>query len=724
MIGIRSKRVARHVTKKVLRATTIALFLSIAACSSSSTFEPSDEKDDGIFGTGIQLNGTVSTQYALARDSIEYKRQSGEKGTATLQSDSTFAATQVQGTGAVLLRATTNTGDSLYALALPSENAEINQNIHSYSDLVARNWFASNGLDINSVFDGSGELTAVPTENELQTLEQTVSQIFSAVQDDYNLNGANIFSDQYPANGVGIDGFLLSNPVLINNGVINIFFVDPSTNIQSPVASSLNVSNSLLVGDTENPSAPDDLRALPAASDEIIVLWDPAMDNVAVTRYEVYRDGSLLDSTPYPVFVDESITPGTEYTYFVVAIDSSGNQSSASQSVSAQTLTIPDTIAPTLPANLMLQPAVGSIALSWSQAEDDVASFIVSRAENTGVLTEYLSVTSPSMTDLNVVNGTQYCYQVTAVDGSGNRSIPSEVGCAVSGGEVVNPESGDATNTEPEGQGTNNPVNIGIGTDGIYTLGNCGADISTVASSADINAPARLVQGLVAGGTVVPNSDQQNHYWSFDVPQGEYALVVEGFNGVDTRATNIILNVTETDSRGIEQAQLFRFNAIDNRVREIIPVTADSTGFHVKIAGNVVNKQDYQIVLYTLDDVIPSPYLADCPEVSSTSVGTTEAFTIEANKERYFLVELPVGEYELLVDAAVADGSSTNIIYELSAYSLTNSTSTERQLVRVNEIDTFYRSAVTITSEVGGLLFLRWHKNIKNYNFEFTISRL
>jgi len=567
MIGIKTKRVARHVTKKVFRATTIALLLSLAACGSSD--DPDNGQDDGIFGTGIRVNGTVSTRFALAPDTVEFKRQSGEKSTVTLQADSTFAATQVQGTGAVLLRTATNTGDSLYALSIPEEDTEVNQNVHSYSDLVARNWFASNGQDINAVFDGAGELTAVPTAEELSALEQTVSQIFSGVQDDYNLGGVNIFSDQYPANGLGIDDFLLTNPVLINNGVINIFFVDPSTNIQSPVTSALNVNSSLLVGDTDNPSVPDDIRALPAGRDEIVVVWNPAMDNIAVARYEVYRDGSLLDSTPYPVFVDESIIPGTQYTYFVIAVDSSGNQSAASLSVNAQTSSTPDTIAPSTPTDLKLQPAAGSIALSWSQSEDDVASFIISRGESAGVLTEYLSVTSSSMADLNVFNGTQYCYQVTAVDGSDNRSMPSEVSCAIAGGEVVNPGPADAVNPGTDGQDnddTNNPVDLAIGTDGIYTLGNCGAEISTIVGSANINVPARLMPGQVGAGTLMTNTVQSDNYWSFDVPQGEYALVVEGFNGADTPKTNIILNVVETDNNGNELAELRRINAIDNRV--------------------------------------------------------------------------------------------------------------------------------------------------------------
>jgi len=363
MIRIINRRGSTLVTKSITRVLTLILFLSLAACGGSSGDGPDeDDPGGGIFGTGIQINGTVSTQFALIDDGVEYKRQSGETGSEAVQGNGTFAASDVTGTGAVLLRTTVNNGDRLYALALPEDAMQINQNIHSYSDLVARNWFASNGQDIDAVFDSGDELSPVPTAAALASLEQAVSQIFSNVQDDYDLQGANIFNDVYLADGSGIDEFLVVNPVLINNGVINIFFIDPSTNTQTQATSSLSVDSNLLLADTENPSAPAGIRALPAASNEIVVLWDPAFDNVAIARYDVFRDGELAGSTPFPVFSDLPVAPGVPFTYTVVAIDSSGNQSAASQAVTAETLDTPDSTAPTSPFNvLMMSPLLWSV---------------------------------------------------------------------------------------------------------------------------------------------------------------------------------------------------------------------------------------------------------------------------------------------------------------------------------------------------------------------------
>ena len=166
----------------------------------------------------------------LADRSIEFKRESGEVGTESVGSDGLYEAAEVPGSGAVLLRTRVNTGDDLFALAVPGDETDLVQNIHSYSDLVARNWFASNGLDIEAVFESPGEISAVPSLAALRALEQSVSQITTDVQDDYNLNNINLFNDSYFADGSGIDQFLISNPVFINNGVINIclLYTSPS----------------------------------------------------------------------------------------------------------------------------------------------------------------------------------------------------------------------------------------------------------------------------------------------------------------------------------------------------------------------------------------------------------------------------------------------------------------------------------------------------------------
>ena len=452
------KHGVRAITSTLTRTASAILVLSLVACGGGGSDDGGGDPGDlgpggGIFGTGVHIEGTVSTQFMLADSSVEFKRESGETAAGAIDSNGTFEADEVPGSGAVLLRTTINNGSNLFALALPEDATDVSQNIHSYSDLVARNWFASNGLDIEAVFQSPGAISPLPSVAALRALEQTVSQITTDVQEDYNLDDVNLFNDAYLADGSGIDDFLVSNPVIINNGVINIFILDPNTNTQSQAASGIDVSDSLLDADNEAPSAPGGVRALPAASNEILLVWEPALDNVAISSYDIFRDGVLVDSTSFPVFSDIPLASGTQFTYTVVAVDSSGNQSVESQAVTAMTLASTDTTAPEAPTNLVLQPAVGGITVSWSQANTfDVASYQVNRMEGTGPLMEFVSVTTTFLTDTNVIGGTEYCYQITALDASLNTSEPTEILCAIAGGEAVTgtPEPGpDPVVTDP-----------------------------------------------------------------------------------------------------------------------------------------------------------------------------------------------------------------------------------------------------------------------------------
>src|SRR4029078_7718004 len=73
---------------------------------------------------------------------------------------------------------------------------------------------------------------------------------------------------------------------------------------------------------------------------QVSLTWAAAVDNVAVTGYEVSRDGTVLTTTGALGYVDTSIAPGTHATYSVVAIDPSGNRSDPA-TVDATTPTVP-----------------------------------------------------------------------------------------------------------------------------------------------------------------------------------------------------------------------------------------------------------------------------------------------------------------------------------------------------------------------------------------------
>jgi chitodextrinase len=71
------------------------------------------------------------------------------------------------------------------------------------------------------------------------------------------------------------------------------------------------------------------------AKRRIGLAWFAATDNVGIAGYRVYRDGGLVGSPSGTSFADGSVTDALPHTYFVTAVDAAGNESAASNSVTA-----------------------------------------------------------------------------------------------------------------------------------------------------------------------------------------------------------------------------------------------------------------------------------------------------------------------------------------------------------------------------------------------------
>ena len=66
--------------------------------------------------------------------------------------------------------------------------------------------------------------------------------------------------------------------------------------------------------------------------------WSGATDNVAVTSYDVYKDGAFLINVASSPYTAVGLTPNTAYTFYVKAKDAAGNASANSNTVNVTTL--------------------------------------------------------------------------------------------------------------------------------------------------------------------------------------------------------------------------------------------------------------------------------------------------------------------------------------------------------------------------------------------------
>ena len=174
-------------------------------------------------------------------------------------------------------------------------------------------------------------------------------------------------------------------------------------------------------GDTEAPTAPANLAASNITMTSIDLDWDASTDNVGVTGYDVYQNGSLLTNTANTYYNVSGLTSGTSYSYYVIAKDAVDNESDASNTVNITTLT--DTEAPTAPANLSSSNITkNSVDLSWNASSDNVA------VTGYDVYKDGAYLASTSATSYNVSGlaaATTYAFYVKAKDAAGNVSAAS-----------------------------------------------------------------------------------------------------------------------------------------------------------------------------------------------------------------------------------------------------------------------------------------------------------
>jgi chitodextrinase len=125
--------------------------------------------------------------------------------------------------------------------------------------------------------------------------------------------------------------------------------------------------------DTQAPTAPTGLKATNITQTGLTLSWTASTDNVGVTGYDVYRNGTKVASSTVPTYVSTSLTCNTAYTLAVVSFDSAGNRSPQAQLVTstAACLTPTSAVVSVAPSGSDSSCSRGGVACrSWQRAFD------------------------------------------------------------------------------------------------------------------------------------------------------------------------------------------------------------------------------------------------------------------------------------------------------------------------------------------------------------------
>jgi len=211
--------------------------------------------------------------------------------------------------------------------------------------------------------------------------------------------------------------------------------------------------------DVTAPSIPANLAATAVSMTQIDLSWDASTDNVAVTGYNIYRDGggipiATIAGTTYQ---DTGLNTSTFYTYNVSAVDASSNESA--QSSQASDTTLADSTPPSTPANLTATTVSKSqIDLSWDVSTDNIGVTGYKIYRDGGGTPIATVTTGTTYQDTGLSAETLYTYNVSAVDAESNESAqPPSTPANLTATAVYTSENINRGDTWKYFKGTSNP---------------------------------------------------------------------------------------------------------------------------------------------------------------------------------------------------------------------------------------------------------------------------
>ena len=298
----------------------------------------------------------------------------------------------------------------------------------------------------------------------------------------------------------------------------------------------------------------------------------------------------------------------------------------------------------------------------------------------------------------------------------------------------------DATGTETAGTDATGTDTTGTDTDiselvaDSFSTISCGTEVQGLVASVDQDNPAVLFAGEIGRGTVSGRGEDgvdSDHFWAFDVPEGQYVLVVEA-QLQDNIPSNIGLEVTPTQLQSATEEPLFGSNEIRRRLRHSSFVTKTGSGIAALRVQSRFGIHNYHLGLYSTNESVAIPFLADCPPFRIIGPEATQAFNLNFvdTPSQWFAAELEAGVYEVVVDSDVASGVARNLIYNVLATNALNDIDSEIDVARVNEIDSSFTAIgrfelsssqlVKLSVQVGRVS----SATSPEYLMDFTVRRL
>ncbi|AWG21846.1 hypothetical protein FFWV33_10030 [Flavobacterium faecale] len=221
----------------------------------------------------------------------------------------------------------------------PVNQREIDRNNAIYAQQGNRNPYIDHPEYVQQVWNAAPDTQAPTAASNLLVTNSTATTIslsWTAGTDDVAVTSYGIY----------VDGILKTS---VNNTTATVQNLSPSTsysiyvvardaaNNAAPASNTVSGTTTAPIIDTESPTAPTALASTSSTSTSVTLSWGESTDNVGVTGYDVYVNGTLSLSTTGNTAHITNLTASTAYTFYVIAKDAAANYSTASNSIMVTT---------------------------------------------------------------------------------------------------------------------------------------------------------------------------------------------------------------------------------------------------------------------------------------------------------------------------------------------------------------------------------------------------
>lgn len=231
---------------------------------------------------------------------------------------------------------------------------------------------------------------------------------------DFDVAGGKTYTYSISAGDASGNWSALTNLTVNTPNIIVSSSASSATNSSSS-SSQASSSTQSSAQDTTTPTQPSQVTKINALSTQVDISWTAATDNIGVTAYKIYRDGTLLSTVSNSVqnYSDKTVLANMSYWYGISAGDAAGNWS-------AQKL-----LNITTPTSLIS----GNVNLKWlppSQRENgatlttaEIGGYEIRYRSITENTYKYLSITgTQTQTSLNNLAG-DYVFEIAVFDTNG-----------------------------------------------------------------------------------------------------------------------------------------------------------------------------------------------------------------------------------------------------------------------------------------------------------------